>query len=58
MDRIRYLNGVVLVSPTEIGIKREGPVADALTLPYYCATAWYIPSTNKFIDLHNFTRLY
>ena len=55
MDRIRYLNGVVLVSPTEIGIKREGPVADALTLPYYCATAWYIPSTNKFIDLHNFT---
>jgi hypothetical protein len=28
-----YLNGVVLVSPTEIGIKREGPVADALTLP-------------------------
>ncbi|MEO6135337.1 MAG: carboxypeptidase [Ginsengibacter sp.] len=36
-----YLNGVVLVSPTDLGIKREGPVADALMLPYYSATAWY-----------------
>lgn len=36
-----YLNGVVLVSPTELGIKREGPVYDASYLPYYCATAWY-----------------
>jgi len=36
-----YLNGVVLVSPTELGIKREGPVEDALYLPYYAATAWY-----------------
>ncbi len=36
-----YLNGVVLVSPTELGMDREGPVEDALTLPHYAATAWY-----------------
>lgn len=36
-----YLNGVVLVSPTGLGIDREGPVSDALTLPYYAAAAWY-----------------
>jgi len=36
-----YLNGVVLVSPTELGIDREGPVEKALFLPYYAATAWY-----------------
>lgn len=36
-----YLNGVILVSPTELGLKREGPVGAALTLPYYTAAAWY-----------------
>ncbi len=36
-----YLNGVVLVSPTGLGIERDGPVNDALPLPYYAATAWY-----------------
>ncbi|MFC4655883.1 S10 family peptidase [Rheinheimera marina] len=36
-----YLNGVVLVSPTEIGIKREGPVDVANRLPYFAATAWH-----------------
>ena len=36
-----YLNGVVLVSPTELGLKRDGIVADALALPYFAATAWY-----------------
>ena len=36
-----YLNGVILVSPTELGIKREGPVAAANMLPYYAATAWH-----------------
>lgn len=36
-----YLNGVILVSPTELGIKRDGPVNDALSLPYYAAAAWY-----------------
>jgi carboxypeptidase C (cathepsin A) len=36
-----YLDGVVLVSPTNLGIKRDGPVGDALRLPYFAATAWY-----------------
>jgi carboxypeptidase C (cathepsin A) len=36
-----YLNGVVLVSPTELGINRNGPVSAALKLPYFAATAWY-----------------
>ncbi|MBL9120418.1 MAG: carboxypeptidase [Phycisphaerae bacterium] len=36
-----YLNGVILVSPTSLGIAREGPVGKALTLPYFAATAWY-----------------
>jgi carboxypeptidase C (cathepsin A) len=36
-----YLNGVILVSPTGLGIKREGPVSDALSLPYYTASAWH-----------------
>ncbi|TPE41068.1 S10 family peptidase [Pontibacter mangrovi] len=36
-----YLNGVVLVSPTDLGIDRSGPVEAALRLPYYAATAWY-----------------
>ncbi|CCQ09871.1 Carboxypeptidase-related protein [Pseudoalteromonas luteoviolacea B = ATCC 29581] len=36
-----YLNGVVLVSPTEIGIERQGPVEAANRLPYFAATAWY-----------------
>jgi carboxypeptidase C (cathepsin A) len=36
-----YLDGVVLVSPTDLGIKRDGPVGEALLLPYYAAIAWY-----------------
>ncbi len=36
-----YLNGVILVSPTGLGIARGGPVGDALFLPYMTATAWY-----------------
>lgn len=35
-----YLNGVILVSPTELGIERGGPVEAALRLPYFAATAW------------------
>lgn len=35
------VNGVILVSPTELGIQRSGPVEDALPLPYYTAAAWY-----------------
>ena len=36
-----YFNGVILVSPTNLGINRQGPVEDAMMLPYYAATAWY-----------------
>lgn len=36
-----YLNGVILVSPTELGIERGGPVEVANRLPYFTAAAWY-----------------
>nr|WP_214460510.1 carboxypeptidase [Flavihumibacter fluvii] len=36
-----YLNGVVLVSPTELGIERGAATDAALRLPYFSATAWY-----------------
>jgi carboxypeptidase C (cathepsin A) len=36
-----YLNGVILVSPTGLGVRRQGPVGDALALPNFAATAWY-----------------
>ncbi|WP_198677899.1 S10 family peptidase [Aliidiomarina shirensis] len=36
-----YLNGVILVSPTDMGISRDGPVKAANRLPYFAAAAWY-----------------
>jgi carboxypeptidase C (cathepsin A) len=36
-----YLNGVILVSPTDLGIKRDGPASAALRVPYMAATAWF-----------------
>jgi len=42
-----YLNGVILVSPTELGLdangygRRSGPIGAALRLPYFTAAAWY-----------------
>jgi carboxypeptidase C (cathepsin A) len=51
-----YLNGVILVSPTELGIKRDGPVNDALSVPYYAATAWFqkvLPPDLQQRDLNN-----
>mgnify|MGYP002777117826 CR=1 FL=1 len=41
-----YLNGVILVSPTELGIdtgegRREGPLGASLRLAYFTAAAWY-----------------
>lgn len=36
-----YLNGVILVSPTDLGIERGGPVDAAMNLPYFAAAAWY-----------------
>ncbi|MFW8590998.1 S10 family peptidase [Glaciecola sp. 2405UD65-10] len=51
-----YLNGVVLVSPTEIGIEREGPVEAANRLPYFAATAWHhkkLPADLQQKDLYD-----
>ena len=41
-----YLNGVILVSPTELGIdsgagRRAGPLGASLRLQYFTAAAWY-----------------
>lgn len=36
-----YLNGVILVSPTTLGITRGVAADAALKLPYFAATAWY-----------------
>lgn len=36
-----YLNGVILVSPTTLGIERGAATGAALRLPYFAATAWY-----------------
>ena len=49
-----YLNGVILVSPTDLGLDRGGPVEAANMLPYYSATAWYhkmLPSDLQSKDL-------
>lgn len=52
-----YLNGVILVSPTGLGIDRGGPVGRALYLPYYAATAWYHGALDEDLqsqDLYDF----
>ncbi|MBO6795144.1 MAG: carboxypeptidase [Balneolaceae bacterium] len=41
-----YLNGVILVSPTELGVhsgtgRRDGPLGASLRVPYFTAAAWY-----------------
>ena len=41
-----YLNGVILVSPTGLGIERDGPVGAANRLPYFAAAAWYQKALN------------
>jgi carboxypeptidase C (cathepsin A) len=49
-----YLNGVILVSPTGLGLKRDGPVGAANRLPYFTAAAWYhkvLPSELQQKDL-------
>lgn len=49
-----YLNGVILVSPTGLGIDRDGPVNAANRLPYYAAAAWYhkqLPEDLQSLDL-------
>lgn len=49
-----YINGVILVSPTGLGIDRSGPVNQANRLPYYTAAAWYheqLPEDLQSLDL-------
>ena len=51
-----YLNGVILVSPTSLGIdtgnwNRPGPLGASLRLPYFTAAAWYHKKLPK--DLQN-----
>ncbi len=37
-----YLNGVIMVSPADYKVIRtDGPVSNALNLPYFTAAAWY-----------------
>jgi carboxypeptidase C (cathepsin A) len=53
-----YLNGVILVSPTGLGLEPAGPSprSEALKLPYYAATAWYhdqLPSELQNRDLQD-----
>ena len=36
-----YLNGVILVSPTDLGVKRDVTVDAANRIPYFAAAAWY-----------------
>lgn len=37
-----YLNGVIMVSPADYNVlSSDEPVANALTLPYYTAAAWF-----------------
>ncbi|MBO0323024.1 carboxypeptidase [Muricauda sp. CAU 1633] len=49
-----YLNGVILVSPTGLGIERGTAVEPANYLPYYSAAAWFhkkLPSDLQSKDL-------
>ncbi len=49
-----YLNGVILVSPTDLGISRQGVVKAANRLPYFAAVAWFykkLPSDLQQKDL-------
>ncbi|MFK7737535.1 MAG: S10 family peptidase [Pirellulaceae bacterium] len=53
-DQWMYLNGVILVSPTGLGIDRDGPVGAANRLPYFAAAAWYhekLPEELQQLDL-------
>lgn len=52
-----YINGVVLVSPTDIGIKRDGPIKAANRLPYFAATAWYHKALNATLQAKDLDEL-
>ena len=49
-----FFNGVILVSPTGLGIERDGPVDAANRIPYFAAAAWFhkrLPSDLQSKDL-------
>lgn len=52
-----YLNGVIMVSPADYKVLRQGgPVSSALNLPYYTAAAWHhkkLPATLQNKDLND-----
>ncbi|MDP7593168.1 MAG: carboxypeptidase [Litorilituus sp.] len=52
-----YINGVILVSPTDIGIKRDGPVKIANRLPYFAAAAWYHQALSSDLQQQELTEL-
>ncbi|WP_349318119.1 S10 family serine carboxypeptidase-like protein [Chitinophaga sp. MM2321] len=52
-----YFNGVILVSPTELGISRNGPVDAALRLPYFAAAAWYHKALSSDLQQKDLTAL-
>ena len=52
-----YVNGVILVSPTDIGIKRDGPVKSANRLPYFAAAAWYHKALNDELQTRDLSEL-
>ncbi|ALO33679.1 carboxypeptidase [Colwellia sp. MT41] len=52
-----YVNGVILVSPTDIGIKRDGPVKAANRLPYFAAAAWYHQALTPALQQKRLTEL-
>ncbi|MDH3652307.1 MAG: carboxypeptidase, partial [Saprospiraceae bacterium] len=52
-----YLNGVVLVSPTGLGVERDGPVGYATRLPYFTAAAWYHKALDPALQNRDLTDL-
>ncbi|MGL4629664.1 MAG: S10 family peptidase [Leadbetterella sp.] len=42
-----YFNGVVLVSPTDLGLERDQNTTSAIEIPYFAATAWYHKKLSK-----------
>ncbi len=52
-----YLNGVILVSPTGLGIERDGPVDIANRLPYFAAAAWYQKALNPTLQQKDLDQL-
>ena len=52
-----YLNGVILVSPTGLGIKRDGPAGVANRLPYFAAAAWYHKALNENLQSKDLTEV-